>query len=108
MYRYNTPLEDKCVQLEKLLKEAREEARYYQGIAEENGIKCFREIDQLSKIINYRKQSEEILRENEEKYRTVMEAHPDPVIVYDMNGRVVFLNPAFTRFFGWTLQERVG
>ena len=54
------------------------------------------------------KQAEEALRESEEKYRTVLESNPDPVVFYDMDGRVIYLNPAFTRVFGWTLEERIG
>jgi len=54
------------------------------------------------------KKAEESLRESEKKYRTVLEANPDPVVVYDMEGEVVYLNPAFTRVFGWTLEERLG
>ena len=28
--------------------------------------------------------------------------------VYDMEGKVIYLNPAFTRVFGWSLEEQVG
>jgi PAS domain S-box-containing protein len=58
--------------------------------------------------VTERKRSEEALRESEEKYRTVLEANPDPVVVYDRECRVVYFNPAFTRLFGWTLEERLG
>ncbi|MBU0986645.1 MAG: PAS domain S-box protein [Proteobacteria bacterium] len=58
--------------------------------------------------ITERKQAEEALRESEEKYRTVLEANPDPVVVYDMEGKVIYFNPAFTGVFGWTLEERLG
>jgi PAS domain S-box-containing protein len=50
---------------------------------------------------------ENVLKESEEKYRTVLEASPDPVVVYDMEGKVVYFNPAFTSVFGWTLEERL-
>ena len=58
--------------------------------------------------ITERKRAEEALRESEEKYRTVLESNPDPVVVYDMEGRVIYLNPAFTRVFGWSLDEQIG
>lgn len=48
------------------------------------------------------------LQESEERYRSLMEAAPDPVVVYDTEGRVTYLNPAFTSVFGWTLEERLG
>ena len=57
--------------------------------------------------ITERKQAEEALRESEEKYRTVLEANPDPVVVYDIEGKVIYFNPAFTRVFGWTIEERL-
>jgi len=58
--------------------------------------------------ITDRKSLEEDLRESEERFRTVLEASPDPVVVYDMNGNVIFFNAAFTKIFGWTLEERLG
>lgn len=58
--------------------------------------------------IAIRKKTEEALRESENKYRTVLEANPDPVIVYNMEGKVTYLNPTFTKVFGWTLEECLG
>jgi PAS domain S-box-containing protein len=58
--------------------------------------------------ITARKRAEEALRESEERYRSVTESAPDPMVVYDMEGRVSYLNPAFTRLFGWTLDELRG
>ena len=55
--------------------------------------------------ITERKQDQEALRKSEERHRTVLEAAPDPVIVRNMNNRVIYLNPAFTRIFGWSLEE---
>ena len=54
------------------------------------------------------KRAEEALRESEEKYRTVLESNPDPMVVYDMEGRVTYLNPAFTRVFSWSFEEQIG
>jgi len=48
------------------------------------------------------------LRESEEKYRTGLETSLDPMVVYDIAGKVTYFNPAFTRIFGWTLEERLG
>ncbi len=55
--------------------------------------------------ISARKQAQDALEKSEERHRTVLEAAPDPVIVRDMAGRVIYLNPAFTRVFGWSLDE---
>lgn len=54
------------------------------------------------------KQAAQALEESEEKYRTVLESNPDPVVVYDREGLVVYLNPAFTKVFGWTMEELQG
>jgi PAS domain S-box-containing protein len=62
----------------------------------------------FARNISFRKRAEKALRESEEKYRTVLEANPDPVVVYDMEGKVIYFNPAFTRVFGWDLEERLG
>ena len=51
---------------------------------------------------------EEALRESEERYRTVLDASPDPVVVYDMKGKVTYINSAFTRIFGWISDELEG
>jgi PAS domain S-box-containing protein len=58
--------------------------------------------------IQDRRQAQEALKESEEKYRSVMEAVPDPIVVYDMEGRVIYMNPAFTKVFGYTLEDSLG
>jgi diguanylate cyclase (GGDEF)-like protein/PAS domain S-box-containing protein len=55
-----------------------------------------------------RRQIEDRLRDSEEKYRLLMDAVPDPVIVFDRQGRVTYLNSVFARVFGWTLDEVKG
>jgi two-component system sensor kinase FixL len=58
--------------------------------------------------ITNRKRIGAALRESEQRHRTVLEACPDPVVVYDMEGKGTYVNPAFTRLFGWTLEEFLG
>jgi PAS domain S-box-containing protein len=55
-----------------------------------------------------RKRAEEALRESEERYRSVLEASPDPVVAYDMEGKVIYVDPAFTQVFGWISEELLG
>lgn len=42
---------------------------------------------------------------SEGRLKTILEANPDPMVVYDLNGHPEYLNPAFTMVFGWTLDE---
>ncbi len=60
---------------------------------------------ELQAEIKERRRTQGALKESEEKYRSVMEAVPDPIVVYDMTGRVTYINPAFTRVFGYSLEE---
>lgn len=62
----------------------------------------------LQAEIAEREQMERALRESEGKLRTVLDANPDPLVVYDIEGRITYFNPAFTAVFGWTLEERIG
>ena len=58
--------------------------------------------------ITQRKMADEALRESEEIRITALEANPDPIVVYDIKGRVIYFNPAFANVFGWRLEERIG
>jgi two-component system, cell cycle sensor histidine kinase and response regulator CckA len=63
--------------------------------------------EKLLQEIRERKETEDALRESEEKYRKVLSANPDPVVVYDDEGKVIYFNAAFTRVFGWRLEDRL-
>lgn len=62
----------------------------------------------LEAEIKERKEAEVALRYSENRYRSVIEAMPDAMVVYDMEGQVTYLNPAFTEVFGWTSDECMG
>lgn len=53
-------------------------------------------------------ESQQELIRSEQKYRAVLESSPDPIVVYDSDGRVVYVNPAFVTVFGWTLPDILG
>jgi PAS domain S-box-containing protein len=55
--------------------------------------------------ITDRKKIEDTLRESEIRYRTVLEASPDPISAYDKKGEVIYVNPAFIEVFGWELED---
>jgi PAS domain S-box-containing protein len=58
--------------------------------------------------VTARKKMEAALKESEAKYRMVLKANPDPVVVYNLIGEVIYLNRAFTQVFGWRLEELIG
>jgi PAS domain S-box-containing protein len=58
--------------------------------------------------VTSRKKSEQALMESEKRYRTLLDFAPYPVIVFTLEGKVSYLNPAFTETFGWTLSEMEG
>jgi PAS domain S-box-containing protein len=65
-------------------------------------------IDSVSKENTERNLVEEELRDSREQYRTVLAASPDPLVVYDVEGHVSYINPVFTQVFGWNLEELSG
>ncbi|NOX32166.1 MAG: PAS domain S-box protein [Deltaproteobacteria bacterium] len=54
------------------------------------------------------KNAENALKESERIHRIVLEASPNPIVFYNDVGEVTYLNPAFTRVFGWTMDELWG
>jgi PAS domain S-box-containing protein len=62
----------------------------------------------LEDQIRVRVIAEEARKESQERYFLLMEAAPDPIVNYDMEGLVIYINPAFTRVFGWALEECAG
>jgi PAS domain S-box-containing protein len=58
--------------------------------------------------VTERRRAEEALRESEKKYRTLLDFAPYPIVVFTLDGRVSYLNPAFTEVFGWSLGELEG
>ncbi len=53
------------------------------------------------------RQYEEI-RKAVRRYRTLLDFIPYPMVVFTLDGKVSYLNPAFTEVFGWTLSELQG
>jgi|GEM_PF-653064 len=55
----------------------------------------------------YRKLYEESKR-NEELYLSLLNSSADAIVIYDLEGRAKYVNPAFTAIFGWTMEEVQG
>ncbi len=58
--------------------------------------------------ISERKWAEEALSESRRHLRTILDFAPYPIVVFTLDGRVEYLNPAFTETFGWNLAELEG
>ncbi|MBB5349219.1 cache domain-containing protein [Desulfoprunum benzoelyticum] len=59
----------------------------------------------LKEQIAVRQEAENSMRESEQRYRSVMESAADPIVIYDMDGKVTYFNHAFESVFGWHLEE---
>ena len=49
-----------------------------------------------------------VLFESEQRHRSLSEASADPIVVYDIEGKVTYVNPAFSQTFGWSIDELKG
>jgi PAS domain S-box-containing protein len=50
----------------------------------------------------------DVLRDSRNMLGSLLQSSPEPMIVYDDEGRVLFLNEAFATTFGWSTQELLG
>ncbi len=55
--------------------------------------------------ISQRKQNEQALRESEERYRTIIEAFPEIIMVSDVNSNIIFANQILEKITGITPNE---
>jgi len=62
----------------------------------------------VSRDITERKRARDAILANEKRLQAILKASADPVVVYDNNGSATFVNPAFTRVFGWQPDEVLG
>jgi PAS domain S-box-containing protein len=65
-------------------------------------------ISAIARDVTERVLTDRALRTREGNIRAILEAAPNPIVVYDAKGAVLFINPAFTGLFGWTLEELNG
>ena len=63
--------------------------------------------DLKSKLRKSKKEIED-LKVAEKRSRSVLEVSPNPIVIYDMQGNVEYLNQAFTKIFGWVLDDFKG
>ncbi|MFM7148967.1 MAG: PAS domain S-box protein, partial [Gemmataceae bacterium] len=55
--------------------------------------------------INLRRESEQALRESEERFRTIFNHAATGIVIADWKGRIQFSNPAFCQMLGYTEDE---
>jgi PAS domain S-box-containing protein len=65
-------------------------------------------ISGIARDVTDRVLAERAIREREQRIQAILEATPEPLVAYDGEGLPQFINPAFTRTFGWTLEELKG
>ncbi len=62
----------------------------------------------IARDITEKHEAQEALRRSEQRYRTLLDFVPYPIVVFTLDGRVSYLNPAFTETLGWSLAELEG
>ncbi|HBF42430.1 MAG TPA: histidine kinase [Desulfobacteraceae bacterium] len=62
----------------------------------------------IARDIRNKYEAQETLRKSERRYRTLLDFVPYPIVVFTVDGRVSYLNSAFTEIFGWTLDQLEG
>jgi PAS domain S-box-containing protein len=62
----------------------------------------------IARDITDRFRAQEALRNSERRFRTLLDFVPYPMVVYTLDARVSYLNPAFAETFGWKLDELAG
>jgi len=77
-----------------------------QGVFMENGVLLA--IEGFITDITERTLAEKALRESEKRFRALLDVVPSPIVVFSLDGLVSYLNPAFTKLFGWAIEELKG
>ncbi len=87
----NSELARENRRLREELRLARDQADYYRKIAERNGRRRLRDVDQLERHIARLRSMQKSLEESEERYRGLVELCPVPIIVHQ-DGKVKYFN----------------
>lgn len=64
-----------------------------------------RELHASIEMALYRAQMEKRLKDSEARHRTLLQAVPDAVVVYNQDGKATFVNEGFRQMYGWSGEE---
>ena len=62
----------------------------------------------IARDVTSRFETQRALEASERRFRTLLDFMLYPIVVFTLDRRVSYLNPAFTKTFGWTLTELAG
>jgi PAS domain S-box-containing protein len=94
-------LEEKTVELERTGKELRTTQQELEKRVEERTRELKGANDRLLQEIQERRLAEKALKENESRFRHIVESSPLPMGIINMEGRVEYVNPKFSTIFGF-------
>jgi PAS domain S-box-containing protein len=67
-----------------------------------------RELHSAVEVALYKHQMDSKLRESEEKYRNLFESFPDPILLLDFKGNIVFMNQTLEKIIGIRRKKIIG
>ncbi|RZB35990.1 MAG: hypothetical protein SRB2_02588 [Desulfobacteraceae bacterium Eth-SRB2] len=94
------------IELEQTLEEAKKEIEHYKKIAKQAGNLYLRETEALSKLLRWRKQAEEELRESEERFKFLAEKMADIIWTVNLDFQTTYVSPSIEKILGFTPEER--
>ena len=66
------------------------------------------EADALREEVDRLRRRFQEARRTEKLYRSLIHSSADAIVIYNLQGQAQYVNPAFTRLFGWTLADVEG
>ncbi len=94
-------VEERCLRLDGSSVDVEVSAVPFQYQGREGALVFLRDVSE-------RKRARDTLEASEKRLHTILEAIADPVVVYNALDQISFVNPAFSRVFGWRPEEVLG